>query len=252
MPTNADRAAAQYATTARLCARIALHRFGVNPVPWQEWLAARLPLRPGIRILEVGAGTGALWSAVDPTGFDLTLTDAAPAMVAALAARFPTATVRAANAEALPFPDGSFDGAIANHMLYHLDSPATGLRELARVLRPGGWLGAATNGHHHMIELTEAAVAAGLPTAGRSLSGYVAESAPDLLAAEFTDITVVPYEDHLEVPIADLAVAYAASWTDRDLTAAELTPLREHIQAIIDRTGHFRISKHTVLVTALR
>ncbi len=49
--------------------------------------------------------------------------------------------------------DGSFDLVIANHMLYHSPSPATAIKEIARVLRPGGTLVAATNGPKHLAEL---------------------------------------------------------------------------------------------------
>lgn len=44
----------------------------------------------------------------------------------------------------LPFADGSFDLAVSNHVIEHLDDAASHVRELARVLRPGGWAYLAT------------------------------------------------------------------------------------------------------------
>ena len=64
---------------------------------------------------------------------------------------------RRGDVEALPFADAEFDVAIAAWMLYHVPDLDRGLRELARVLRPGGRLVAVTNGVDHLQELWELA-----------------------------------------------------------------------------------------------
>jgi len=58
-----------------------------------------------------------------------------------------------ADAQALPFPAGEFDAALAAWMLYHVTDLEVGLTELARVLRPGGRLVAVGNDERHMEEL---------------------------------------------------------------------------------------------------
>ena len=58
-------------------------------------------------------------------------------MVAARS-RFPTVDVRQGSAEALPFDDGVFDGALAQLVVHFMTDPVAGLREMARVTRPGG------------------------------------------------------------------------------------------------------------------
>jgi SAM-dependent methyltransferase len=57
--------------------------------------------------------------------------------------------------QSLPFPDGSFDAAVAAWMLYHVADLDRAVSELARVLRPGGRLIAITNGREHLAELWE-------------------------------------------------------------------------------------------------
>ena len=57
--------------------------------------------------------------------------------------------------QALPFPDASFDCAVAAWMLYHVPDVDRALGELARVLRPGGRLVAVTNYLDHLYELRE-------------------------------------------------------------------------------------------------
>jgi SAM-dependent methyltransferase len=107
-------------------------------------------LRPGMRLLDVGCGPGAitigLAEAVAPgevTGLDLQ-----PAQVErarALAAEHGVANVWFAHGDAyaLPFPDASFDAVYAHTLLAHLSEPSRALREMYRVLRPGGVVGVA-------------------------------------------------------------------------------------------------------------
>ena len=230
----------QYRTTAKLDARIALHGYGTNPQPWHGWVRDRLPR--GRRVLEVGAGTGALWPAAPE--FQLVPTDFSAAMCITLRGKgFAPARC---SADALPFPSDTFDGAIACHMLYHVDEPAKAIAELHRVLRPGGWLVATTNGGGHMAELLEIASKVGLPMSFPDASelSFRAENAIELLSERFDDIDMVRYEDELVVPTPEPIVAYLASCVDRDLTDDELSDLRAAV------TGGRRIRKHSVLLTA--
>ena len=214
-----------YASTGPLSARIAIHAYGTNPTPWYDFVRALLP--PAATILEAGAGTGALWAAGAPDG--LVTSDSSPAMCAALRDR--GLRVVRASADALPFGDGSFDGVVCNHVLYHLPDPQAGLRELRRVTRD--WVAVATNGAGHMAEIGGADVHEHFP----------AESLADALrAAGFGEVTLHPYEDVLEVPTADPVVAYAESLGG--------TVARDEVETVIARDGAFRVQKHTVLAIA--
>ncbi|MEU7757787.1 MULTISPECIES: methyltransferase domain-containing protein [Micromonospora] len=93
---------------------------------------------PGLRYLDVGAGTGA--SAVrlrDEHDADVVTVDRALTMAAAMQVRgLSRCTV--ADANRLPFRDDSFDGAWADRTVQHLAHPRTAIAELVRVVRPGG------------------------------------------------------------------------------------------------------------------
>jgi ubiquinone/menaquinone biosynthesis C-methylase UbiE len=52
----------------------------------------------------------------------------------------PSVSFGVGNSEKLPFPDGSFDGVLLNEVLEHVENEEATLREIARVLRPGGYL----------------------------------------------------------------------------------------------------------------
>jgi ubiquinone/menaquinone biosynthesis C-methylase UbiE len=111
-----------------------------------------LQLRPGQRVLEAGCGAGAflppLAQAVDRAG-RVVAVDHSPEFVRAAQARMATnalrsvVTVRQADIHRLPFADGEFDAAHCERVLMHLDDPAAALREIRRVVRPGGWVVAA-------------------------------------------------------------------------------------------------------------
>jgi demethylmenaquinone methyltransferase/2-methoxy-6-polyprenyl-1,4-benzoquinol methylase len=113
---------------------------------WRRATIAAAELRPGMRMLDVACGTGMLAraaAAVLGRGGGVTGLDASPAMLA-LAARAEIPPDAAdprwvqGDALALPFPDATFDVAMIGFGLRNLADYAAGLRELARVVVPGG------------------------------------------------------------------------------------------------------------------
>ncbi len=149
----------QYKDPTNLNARIALHtKYTRADQPWFSWLVGQIDWFEDAEVLEVGCGTGTLWANVAPLLPDLrlTMTDLSDGMLAAAARTVvPLATIelveaRSCDVQELPFADAAFDVALANHMLYHVPDPPRAAAELARVLRPGGVLLAATNGPQHL------------------------------------------------------------------------------------------------------
>ena len=111
---------------------------------WSQGLSPQLAdfaeVQPGQRVLDVGAGTGVLTAElvarVGP-GLVAAAEPSAP-FAAAMRDRFPSLDVREAPAEALPFPDATFDAALAQLVVHFMADPLAGLREMSRVTRPGG------------------------------------------------------------------------------------------------------------------
>jgi ubiquinone/menaquinone biosynthesis C-methylase UbiE len=98
----------------------------------------------GGHVLEIGGGTGANLSFYGPEVESLTITEPETPMVRRLdrraRERAPLAKVLRAPAEDLPFEDGSFDVAVSTLVLCGVSDQPRALRQLRRVLRPGGQL----------------------------------------------------------------------------------------------------------------
>ncbi|MFO1540600.1 MAG: class I SAM-dependent methyltransferase [Chloroflexota bacterium] len=88
-------------------------------------------------ILDAGCGTGLITRHLPPgaTGIDIN-----PRNIALARERLPEHAFVLGDVEALPFADGSFGGALCTEVIEHIPAPDAALRELARVLRPGGVL----------------------------------------------------------------------------------------------------------------
>jgi ubiquinone/menaquinone biosynthesis C-methylase UbiE len=98
-------------------------------------------IREGTRVLELGCGTGEFTRRLAETGGSLVALDLSPDLLvrARAAVKASSAHFLQSDAMELPFRDGSFDVVYGCSILHHLD-PATALREVRRVLSPGGRL----------------------------------------------------------------------------------------------------------------
>jgi SAM-dependent methyltransferase len=108
-------------------------------------LAVAAGVRAGMRVLDVGCGPGAL--AVELAGRvgedNVAAIDPTPQFVAACRARVPGADVRDGVAESLPWDDGTFDVAMCSLVVAWMSDADQGIREMARVTKPGGTVAAA-------------------------------------------------------------------------------------------------------------
>ena len=103
----------------------------------------------GQRALDVGCGPGALTAElVSLLGSEaVCAVDPSKSFVAAARDRLPGVDVRESGAEQIPFPDGAFDAALAQLSVHFMTDPVAGLREMARVTRPGGTVAACVWDH---------------------------------------------------------------------------------------------------------
>jgi SAM-dependent methyltransferase len=109
---------------------------------YSEPLAKRFADLPGVRagqrVLDVGCGPGALTAELVNRAAVVSAVEPSASFAAAVRARLPGVDVRQCPAEQLPFPDDAFDVAMAQLVVHFMADPVLGLREMARVSRPGG------------------------------------------------------------------------------------------------------------------
>jgi SAM-dependent methyltransferase len=103
-------------------------------------------VEPDSRVLDVGCGPGGLATALaEIVGQEnVAAVDPSPPFVSVCRARLPTADVRVAAAEELPFPDGFFDGGFAQLVVNFMTDAERGVGEMKRVVKPGGTVAACT------------------------------------------------------------------------------------------------------------
>jgi SAM-dependent methyltransferase len=101
-------------------------------------LADAAGVTSGLRVLDVGCGPGGLTRELAARGATVAAIDPAPQFAAACAERNPGADVRVGVAEELPWADGEFDAALSSLVIGFMTDPDHGVREMARVVKPGG------------------------------------------------------------------------------------------------------------------
>jgi demethylmenaquinone methyltransferase/2-methoxy-6-polyprenyl-1,4-benzoquinol methylase len=152
--------------------------FGQDP-RWRSFLASRVPA-DATRVLDVASGTAAvaIELARNVPARHVIGIDQSAEMLAAGSARVTAAglaeqiELREGRAESLPFADAEFDALTFTYLLRYVDDPAETMRELARVVRPGGAVAMLELGLPSGIwrPLWELYVRVGLPAAGAVVS----------------------------------------------------------------------------------
>ena len=124
----------QYATATNLQTRITIHdKYSTNKMGFGNWIFSNYKIDPGMRVLELGCGTGDMWKNKEDLirlCSRLTLSDFSKAMIAAAKSNIgehENVEYKAIDIQEIPYKNETFDVVIANMMLYHVPDLAKGL-----------------------------------------------------------------------------------------------------------------------------
>jgi SAM-dependent methyltransferase len=218
-----------------------------------------LQLSPGLFVIDVGCGAGGWHPQLTAAGARVLGVDLMPGMIrearVAGSGLQPTPLFALADAQALPFKDATFDRVLCAGVLYHVPDCGRALREIRRVLRPGGRAVISTNGAYAMRRIYELhAVAArelGYDPMPISAGRFTMDDLP-LVQRIFPGAERRILEGALVFDAAEPALSfYASNRIDalRDLPSDAshrprlLTVMRDRIEEIIAREGAFTVPK---------
>ncbi len=141
MTTLKESVARQFGATADAYKSSHVHARGADLARLVEGAA----LHAGLRVLDAGCGAGHTAAAAAPLVGAVVAVDLSPAMLEAAASLarergLANVTFRPADVEALPFADAAFDVVLSRYSAHHWPSLPNALREIRRVLKPGGRL----------------------------------------------------------------------------------------------------------------
>ena len=211
----------QYKNATNISARIRLHYdYSVNKEGWFPWLFSNLHLKSGMKVLELGAGNGALWSQnIDkvPAGVNIILSDISEGMLADAKNEIsnkPEFQYAVIDAKKIPFADNTFDLVIANHMLFYCDDISKALSEIRRVLKPDASLVCSTYSKRHMREITDLVQSFNSNIVLSSTNLYERfglDNGKQILSKFFSDVTCKKYHDAIEIPESTPIISYILS-----------------------------------------
>ncbi len=251
----------QYDDAEKFRIRVETHeRYSEQAGSFREWLLQQIAPAPGVRLLDVGCGPGTYHPELAKHGAAITACDQSPGMLREAVAqaesgrRFPLTAV-IADAETLPFSNGTFGIVMANFMLYHVADQPRALAEMRRVLRRGGRAVFATNGADNCARIdamhAEAARSLGYTPAVSDGLRFTLDDLP-VVRSVFPSARVLVREDAFVFPDAASAVRYYGSYhvdaiEDRPSDGSHrpllLERMRAAVQATIEREGVFRVPK---------
>ena len=212
----------QYLNATNISSRINLHNlYSQNKQGWFPWIFQQCHIRPGLRILELGCGDGTLWTenlSLIPEDISITLSDISSGMLRdarrAIGSSDTRFAFRAFDCKKIPYKDESFDLVIANHVLFYCDDIPAVLKEVCRVLSPGGHFLCSAYGKAHMQEVSQLVEDFDdriVLSADKLYERFGRENGRKILDPFFPDAKWHSYEDFLLVQDAEPLISYVLS-----------------------------------------
>jgi SAM-dependent methyltransferase len=247
----------QYGTKTNLQIRVETHeKYSFPKQDFTGWVLDQIAWRGRERVIDVGCGSGIYREPAQQRTAHYIAGDLSFGMVQSLPTDVPRLNL---DVQHLPLADESVDVILANHMLYHVPDQDAAAAHFARVLRPGGYLLAATNTGRNRLELDELLTTVGddlgfdLPAGhfNDSLLTFTLEDGAVLLERHFAHVEKHELASAFVFPDPEPVIAYIGSMRGKLLEVAPPSvtweniadQLRQRLTAHIAQHGEFRVNK---------
>lgn len=249
----------QYKNDKNLKIRTNLHSYNTNKVDWDKWCFNNISFFENAKVLELGCGTGEFWRKnIDDldknlniciSDFSESMLNIAKINLKDIKFKFKFKEI---NAESIPFKDNTFDIIIAQHMIYFIPNIDKALKEIKRVLRPGGKLYVTANSKYSMSELNEL-LEDFLPKSGLNSNGYSTrfelENGKEILEKYFKNIYVNVLDGKIIIDNPNPVVSYKASTIqgEKVLIGDKRKEFKEYLKKYIKDNGNISITTKTCM-----
>ena len=204
----------QYKESDNLNTRISIHeKYSTNKLGLQNWYFTKYIIKDGMKILELGCGTAAMWinrkDVISRCG-KLILSDFSEGMLKTAKENigdYDNVEYKTIDIQNIPFEDENFDMVIANFMLYHVPDIDRAVSEVSRVLKKGGHFYAGTNGKRGVMPC----ISEMLELENKYESSFTLENGGDKIKPYFESVIIERYEDSLRVTDMDDLLDYIFS-----------------------------------------
>lgn len=261
-----DRVRVQYNSDKNLNARQALHYgFSTNKYGWFNWVFDQYKFKHNDRIIEFGCGNGSTWANNRnkiPKDIKVTLTDLSEGMLRSakdnLLGIEQVIDYYIIDIQNIEYEDSSFDCAIANHMLYHVQNRDLAISEIARILKGDGTFYATTNSIYNMKEFKDLVgnFDSRLDYEAFSVAKeFGIENGAKQLSKHFDSVETVVYEDSLHIteakPLVDYVLSLEGHVNIQDImTESKIRDFHRYLEDIILREGSIDIPKSSGMFIA--
>lgn len=234
---NSDTVKEQYKNSANLNTRISIHsKYSTNKMGFGNWIVSNYEIKKGMRILELGCGTGDMWKEhieLLDIASELVLTDFSSGMLQSakeMLGENEHISYEIVDIQNIPYEDNSFDIVIANMMLYHVPEIHKGLTEVRRVLKENGCFYSATYGENGIVQFISRLLKS-YNVEGKLNKSFTLQNGKGILSNYFQTVIRYDYEDALEVKNIDDMIDYIYSLSSmtniRNIERAELKRIFE-------------------------
>lgn len=258
----------QYSSDKNLNARQALHNhYSTNKYGWYNWVFDQYMFKPNDKVIEFGCGNGSIWANNKnkiPKDIEVTLTDLSEGMLNStknsLTGVEQVIDYSIIDIQNIKYEDSTFDSAIANHMLYHVQNRELAISETVRILKEDGTFYATTNSVFNMKGLKDLVrnFDSRIDYASFSVAReFGLENGAEQLSKHFHSVVTLVYEDSLHITEAKPLVDYVLSLEGHTnipdiITESRIKDFYGYIEDIISREGSIDIPKSSGMFIARR